>query len=651
LIDYLHQRTGVVKDKVQSRINKMIKQGKITEIGGLLYFDDPSKMNLGTDFDEMFEYGPIKIARKGNIVSIQSNWNEEDHERYKESVRESLPDLERQVNEEFNKIESIILEKYDPLDVLAYVTAKNSFMDPNVDTESSFKGRQLFPEIVQNIILKNEIEKYKIEPITNDLSQFDNLLKSIDITFFYYLQSSLLVRDDLTPVEKDVFSRVLLTFLLLRGDAYPIHYKQVSLELFSKVNSTLKENGFMIEEYWATVDEIKNQIENNYNEPISTLFNEHSKFIEFAKEEEKKGTVPEEIIEKYRKDLDTRREIFEQQISKLKDILQKGSFEIKINEKISLPLLNFLSMEFGENIGWKTPLDKSYTPIKPIIKVIDNYYCFLIEHLIRNSIPIIEDILTESEKTKLDYSKMKGDYFEEKALYFLGQLIDGQVYHSLEYPPRTEIDGIIVKDDLVFLVEIKGKKKRIIAGVEDILKLTKDDFEAHINDAFEQTKRAYEYIESREEVEFRYKDGSQTLKLRKDKIKKTYLITVSLASFSELALDINLVKSWDSKLLEGDNYPWIVNIYDLMVLHDLFGKGNESFIDYLDQRIEIIKTIDLKAVDELDFIGYYSDYGSLTKTENIKAITSPLIHGYSEKIDRWYSYLNGDIEYAEKPTL
>ena len=88
-----------------------------------------------------------------------------------------------------------------------------------------------------------------------------------------------------------------------------------------------------------------------------------------------------------------------------------------------------------------------------------------------------------------------------------------------------------------------------------------------------------------------------------------------------------------------------------MVLYDLFEKGNPSFIDYLDQRIEIVKTIDIQAFDELDFLGYFFDYGNLNKTENIKKLKSPIIHGFSEKIDKWYYYLSGYIDEAEKPIL
>lgn len=623
LIEFLHQKTGVTEDKIKKRIEKMDRQKKIRILNESINLSPPDQKKQDQDYDEVFNYGPIELARKGNVVSLKSSWEKEEHEKFTNSVKDNLPKLKKELDKKYEELETIIVEKYNPLDVLAYVSANNLFIDPNVDTESSFKGKQFFPEIIQNIILKNEIKKYEYEE-KEGISEIEEILDSLVNQFTGYILSETMIRPDLSEIEKVIFVRVMLTFLFIRGEAYPSHHKQISLELFSIINDTLKQKGFTIEEYWSTVEEIKKQIQNNYNEPLKALFDEHPRFKEFVAQEEERGTNPQ-------------------------DIIKKGSFQIQINKKINIKLLDILSMNFGDNEGWNSPLDQNEIPIKPIIKLNDTYYCFLIAHLIRNVIPIIESILTESEKTQLKYSDLKGEFFEEKTLSLLGQLIDGQVYPKLTYPPRTEIDGIIVKNDLVFLVEIKGKKRRIIAGVDDILKLTKEDFEAHINEAFEQTKRALNHIQTNDEAEFRNSQRGVIIKLKKDKIKKIYLVTVSLASFSELS--INLIKSWDPQLLEGTDYPWMVNIYDLMVLNEILEKETGAFIKYVDQRIEVAKNDDLTAIDELDFLGYFLEHGHLTKSEDLKSIQSPLIHGYSEKIDYWYSFLSGEVESAEKPVL
>jgi len=51
----------------------------------------------------------------------------------------------------------------------------------------------------------------------------------------------------------------------------------------------------------------------------------------------------------------------------------------------------------------------------------------------------------------------------------------------------------------------------------------------------------------------------------------------------------------------------------------------------------------------IDALGYYLDTGFLTKEKGIESRTIPTIIGYTEKIDKWYSYLRGEIDFAEKP--
>lgn len=103
--------------------------------------------------------------------------------------------------------------------------------------------------------------------------------------------------------------------------------------------------------------------------------------------------------------------------------------------------------------------------------------------------------------------------------------------------------------------------------------------------------------------------------------------------------------------MEVDEYPWIVNIYDLIVIADLIGNNSTVFIKYLDERLKVAESSTLECVDELDFLGYFFEYGTLNKLKEMKPANSSLIIGFSEGMDRWYSYLRGEVSTAEKPSL
>lgn len=625
LVNELNKTTGVSTGKIEFRIKKLASKGELLITKGIVSRIIPSKNNMGQRFDEIHKLGPITLGRRDNVITIKSDFGKKDIVEFHRNAKKNLPILKKDVDQKLKEIEASILENFDPLDVVAYVASKNLLVNPETYTESSFEGKQLCPEIVQNIVLKNDLKKYTGTD-RNGIGKINEQTNKLFLKLNHYLLVEALARDDLTLSEGEVYFHVINNFLLIRGDAYPQHYREVASELFSKINDALKSKGYTIEEYWSTVEEIDRQIRYNFNEPVKMLHLEHEKYREFFKKEVEKGT-------------------------KLSEIALKGNYEIEINDEINQKLLDSLSMRFGENRHWTSPLDKSDIAIRPIVRANNKYYCFLTPHLTRNVISIIESQLSQNDRDRVGYSDLKGNYFEAKAIQLLDKVLGGKAYSNLSYPKGNEIDGIIVLGNLVFLIEVKGKKKRIIAGVSDVLKLTKEDFKAHVADAYDQTKRAFEYIQGKDEVEFKDKKGIVALTLRKAAISKIYQINVSLENFSKLALDINLVKSWAPNLMKGEDYPWIVSIYDLIIISDLLEKERDAFITYLNERLMVAKSSSLEAIDEIDYLGYFLENGNLDRLKDLKPATFALIHGFSEGIDRWYSYLRGEVAQAEKPVL
>ncbi len=451
----------------------------------------------------------------------------------------------------------------------------------------------------------------------------------------------------MTFAEGEIYYHILANFLLVRGDAYPQHYKEISFELFSLINELLTKKGFTIEAYWQTVEEIDRQIRYNFNEPNKVLIQEHKKFLKFVDEEIKKGLQPEEILAKYRTESREKLKQLDPILTKLSEIALKGCFEIEVNEKINQNLLNIFAMSFGDS-KWSFPLDKNDSVIKPVIKNGNRFYCFITPHLTRNSISIIENQLTADEKKS--YSDIKGTFFEKKAIETLNRMVLGDAYYGLKYPKGNEIDGIIKRNNVLFLIEVKGKKKRTIAGVEDILSLTREDLRAHVLSAFDQTNRALEYIKSKPEVEFRDKDSNIILRIKQNEIEKIYKIVVSLEEFAKLTLDMNLVRAWIPEDVKSSEYPWTVSIYNLLIISDLLEADPDGFIKYLSERLQVAENSAIDAVDEIDYLGYFMEKGDLKKTREMSAGDYVQIIGFSEKIDRWYSYLRGEVENADKPS-
>lgn len=651
LIDATKQISGVKEDKIEKRLSKLIESRKLFLYNNnMISLDSTSKLT-DLNFDEIYKCGAITLGRKGRQTFIVSNFEKEKHEKMIGDIKSDLPNFKQEVDKLLIEIENFIVQNINPLDALGHISLINVTGDPEEYSESSFKGKQFFVELVHNIILKHDVSAFPNNSDDTKLAELEELLNEYWSKFSWLIMYESMSKDELSFEEQNIYFRTISHFLFMRGDAYPQHNQQIAEELFSNINHILSGKGFTIEDYFSTLNEIDKQINSNFSSFfgfLAKIKEEHNLWLDYVEIWIKEGKSLQEIDAEYKQKVPKIRAKLNDEYEIYKEIdSPKCFYEIKLNENINKVLLDSLVLNFNSNKDWTSPFDISDTPLRPLIEVDEKYYCFIEQHLTRNVIPIIESFLLKSEFD--EYRDEKGNYFESKTLELIHTILpDAEIYPKLKYPKRTELDGLVIYKDNLFLIEVKGKKRRCIACAEDILNMTKEDVQEHINKTFEQSKRALEYIKSNTEVKFTCKEKDMTILIKEKDFKKIYLINVTADSFSEFSTDLRVLKSWDTELIEGDIYPWNVNIYDLLVVTDLLENEND-FIEYVSERVRLGKDNDIVAMDELDYLGYYLENGSLTKTEDIEGRTIPKIIGYSEDIDKWYSYQRGEVEFAEKP--
>jgi hypothetical protein len=651
LIDKTKLISGVSEDKIENALNKLIKSGKLFQYNtDTISLESISKLpNL--EFDEIYDNGPITLGQKGRQIFLVSNLDKEKHKKMISAIRSDYPALKQEVDKLLTKIERFIIQNFNPLDALSYIALENLTCNPEEYSDFSFEGKQFFVELIHNVILRNDFSAFPANSDGSKLTQLEELLDDYWIKFNRLVLYEILSKDELSPEEKDIYFRTILHFLFMKGSAYPQHHQQIAEELFSNINHILSRKGFTIEDYFSTLNEIDKQTSSNlstYFGFLAQIKEEHKLFGEFVENGIQEGKSSQEIADEYEQRITRIRSALQQDYEKFQKIDSlRCLYEIKLNEKINKVLIDSLSINFGQNTSWTSPLDISDTPLRPLIRVENKYYCCMEQHLIRNVIPIVETFLLESELN--EYGKIKGDYYESKTLQLIHKILpSADIYPKLEYPKRTELDGLVIHKDNLFLIEIKGKKRRCIACAKDILKMTKEDVQEHINKTFDQSKRALEYIKNNTEAKFTCKEKNTNVSIREKDFKNIFLVNVTADSFSEFTTNLRVLKSWDSKLIGGNIYPWNVNIYDLLVITDLLENEND-FVEYVSERVRIETEKDIVAMDELDYLGYYLQNGSLSKEMDIESRQIPQIVGYTEDIDRWYSYQRGEVGFAKKP--
>jgi len=609
-------------------------------------------------YDEVINCGPITMKRKGRVTTYKSNLDLDEIEQAKQIMSVQLPIVKKEMYDLLSEIEKLILDDLNPLDALGHNTTKNLLVDPETNREDGFDNSQLEVEIVQNIILKNKQESYRKVSTYENLKKFDDLLKDFRDKLYYYLMYSIYSDETLNSIEKEILFDTILNFLILRGDAFPLHYKKVALELFSdsRIKKMFEKLGFTIEEYFETIEEIQRQNIAFIKDRVTKLDEVRKDFFECFDKNLKEFDDPQKTAEICKAQVGE--DLLDKCCREFLSIGLKDNYKIIQNEKTNEKILDLLSLEFGCNEYWTSPLDKSDIELKPLIHIDKEYYCFLIPHLVRNVMPIIESIFSEKSFVKEfnKYIEIKSDFFEQKSFELLENVlpkatIQEKLYYSIneegedKYP---EIDGVVSYKDSLLLVEIKAKKRRSIAGRRDILTISKGDFKKNINEAFEQSKRALNYVFGSEEVGFFNKNHKEVMKIKKADYKNIFLVNISLEAFEEYSTALNKVKLWDSELLCGTHYPFAISIYDLMVITDIL-ENSDDFVNYLQERINLNKKQEISSFDEIDYFGYFLKHGTLSKMSDLPKSGEAIIYGYSLDIEKYYSYLQGEIEYVEKP--
>ncbi len=198
----------------------------------------------------------------------------------------------------------------------------------------------------------------------------------------------------------------------------------------------------------------------------------------------------------------------------------------------------------------------------------------------------------------------------------------------------------------LLLIEAKAKQFRMESQLGDIGRL-RTDIKKNVEDAFEQAKRAVNYIENTDSPEFIEKSTNRILKIDKSKIKRTFLLTISLHNLAGLATTLAVFQ--DIGLFRDSDYPFSVSIADLEFIVE-FCDGPDVFLNYIEKRLEIQKLdIDFRG-DELDLLSAYLS----TRLQKQKLwerdderFNAFILTGWSAVFDDWMWHKQGII--AEKP--
>ncbi len=642
------------------------------------------------EYDEYFQSNDgFVMARKGRYIIMQSHRSEEQQRALLRALRDGHKETKASIQSQIQEILDII-RNYDPFDILANISLRNSVTNPEEFKEYESKINPAYTEYIALLYLSLPYESYNVEhsgPIpANLIEDIQKRIQNLFISQTFYLIFKDADPDRNGPIGVNERFRflTLMESLFVRYPSYHHHLIEDLRGIFSPLSSEMESSlGFTIDDAILILDAVGELINlklaEKRNDSIQIARDLRKAVKNFRHKKKIKqvlATYPRDMIEDLAKEKPSvsSKRILNASIGWTFHKLGK-TFILSIDELVEQTKLNpacitsFLkkfSLQFGDVAPfYRTPAPTHPLMRKPFIEHEGLYFCPVINSTYWALRPAIEDFWNPSSNIKVvgddfiwqKYLKSRANYLESTAITCLTQgLRYATAYQNLKYDVvdgtgkkiSTELDGLLILDNALFLVEAKSGSLSLPArrGAPSM----KEDLTKLVEEAYSQALRASNYITNNDRPIFRLSNGNQFV-IDKDKHNEIFLVTVSLDDLDTFVTNTHKLKEFG--LLQSSNqYPWAVTLANLRVICEL-NEFSSQLVHYIKRRLHLNELGWVNAHDELDWFGHYLLEGlyfdSLKKNPEEKFIYNLL--SYSWIFDDYYYYVTGQRKKTvDRPT-
>lgn len=619
--------------------------------------------------DDTCSSGNFQIKRWGNKVLLKNDLSKAEHNEFIKHLAEEYPKVVIEIDKYIEEIVAII-QGCNPLDLMlrAYWNLLLECFLKQTDSDKiayDDNTAQRTLEYIQSVIVsippKPEIHNNQVSE--SDWARLTHLIS----TMYEYLigkypmhnSAYKKINDSNYEPEIDKFQAMAqIYWCSVRGHRHPIHDIPHLKTILSPHDEIFQELFSISVDSFATEVE---KIQRSLFRGVTEAFEELSPYItkafennenELNIESEEEFTIVSELANK---------------------ALSFDCFDLKKIANIPELLLNELSLEPGEEKNFLAPGEFSGWPLKvlpihkkPFLKVGQSFYCFEYSSFSDNLYRSLQRIITKLKPEYAPNSSIHPNWKDNQTQiteYLPFQLLqsilpNSEIYRPIfyQYPPTNsnsknwnECDGILIYDDTLFIIEVKGG-----AFTHSSPSI---DFQSYITSVnnllfspWKQSKRFFEYLDTASEVSIYPAKNNQIppLKtLKRSHFRQIIPCVITLDNLTQLASRFETLKPFGT---DTAHHPtWAISIDDLRVYSDFF-KSPLQFLHYLEERQKAYINPTFTVDDELFHLGMYIKHNQYsTLTEDFSSPIPPLFIGYSEDIDRYYNQLYIEPELAILP--
>ena len=613
--------------------------------------------------DETFSSVPITVSRFGLNTVLQSNWQENDFEKFQENLVELYPKIILEIDNLVLEVADLIAE-LPPEELLhrAWTEMATRHMklkaEVEVGTDELLSMRML--DYVQSVIAAVPPSHNQRQEVTEE--EWNTLREKIGILFDKVNRPYQFCRRAKNKVEDLRFNKDLEEFRYkaqiywcnINGNRYQVHEPAYLQHMFLPHSDVLEELfGLSGKKFVEEIIKIWHELSFGYGDAFEAM-------VEFD----------EDTYRALKKKIPAKTTLSEHDLPMLMDqVIKENAWEDRRNmDLFDLQKTTTLPEELLKELAWSPGEDSDFFaegefrgwPLRiwplfkrPFIRLNNRYYCFDLYSLLDNIYRVMQRLIL---RLKPDYGEtwnsIQKNLSENLPIEFFKRLLPGtKIFYQVHYRGQTkagttdwcEADALLIYDDHLFVIEAKGGAFTYTPPATDIQGWLKSLDELVLKPVT-QGKRFVKYLSSATEVPIFDHKHKQIGEISRSNFRHVTICAVTLDPFTEIAAQVQHLRKIGVDV--GTEPVWSMSVDDLQIYADVF-ENPLLFLHYVEQRMCAFRSDIVQFHDEIDHLGLYLKHNHYsTHAENMRGSCDAQIQfiGCREDIDKFFSERMRDPE-------
>lgn len=583
--------------------------------------------------DDYFAAGPIEFARFGRFMIGRSRATQEQHEAAQARMVAQYPITVSEIDVLVASIAAQIV-RLPPDRLLQRGWWEYSAMMVGLggrdagDSEKLAAARMV--DYVQSVIVSTKPEQYAPDVSEEDWiklnADVETLFRRLTLDYQMCLTAHRRAQDPQLDMQLEEFRfRAETLWLNIRGKRYQLHERQALLDVLAPHSDILlKLFGLDAAALAAEFDKILTRLTHSLMDIARDMKELHAKSM--ARLEELIPQHPEldfkALMAKVLEDgnLVAQRDKFAGAMFGL------DLFDVGKNTILPKVMMDALSFSPGEDTEFFAPGEFAGWPLRiwpimrrPFIRLNGSTYCFDIFSLFDNIYRVLRRIVVELEPAyKETWNERQQEATEELPFNYLLRLMpDARIYRPIYYRWKVgdgpaqwhEADGILIYEDHLFVVEVKGGAFTYTSPAND-LDAHLASLRALLQAPARQGSRFVDFLESAPEVSIADVEHKEIARLRRSDFRHVTVCTITLDAFTALAARAQHLAPLGIDV--GQRPLWSLSLDDLRVYAELFDNPL-IFLHFVEMRVRASRSDRVDLNDEMDHFGMYLQENNYTQ--------------------------------------